>query len=118
MTARSLSNPYELIYKSRFKNSDAVKLANLDKLASIVTNETFSFVSIGKSSGFAEYVFFRRPNAKGFGVNVENDSFTGKDFVNSQVKDWDGISKFYQKILHDTKGVDFVAAMTDVFIIL
>jgi hypothetical protein len=75
---------------------------------------------MGKSSGFAEYVFFRRPNAKGFGVNVQDATFDEKDFVNvmDEVKDWNGVSKFYQKILHDTKGVDCVFAMTDVFIFL
>lgn len=116
--ARSKSNPYEGIYKSRFKNNDAIKLANLDKIADIFQTESSHqvFLSIGKSSGFAEYIFFRTMNAKGFGINVEDGTFKDDAFQNISVQiDWKDISSLSSKVLLETEDkVDFISAMTDV----
>jgi hypothetical protein len=120
MIARAVSNPYESVYKSKFKYSDAVKLANLDKLAGFLTadQECFSFLTIGKDSGFAEYLFFRKPTARGYGVNLHETAFDGKNFnvsVAENLTDWKGVSN--DILRENAAGVDFVSAMTDVVFI-
>ena len=124
VSARSKSNPYESVYQSNFKNTDAIKLANLDLLANLFPkdkSEKFTFLSVGKSSGFAEYLLFKNPNSKGFGLNIPEESIKDEKFANLSLElnanDLKDVSSRCQKILleTDSTGVDFVSALTDVY---
>ena len=116
-SARSKANPYEGVYKSPFAHSDAVKLANLNALCGILPkdhSQSVSFLTVGASPGFAEYILSRYTNAKGYGINVKSDNIELKNFANlTQSLDfynWKDLSVLFK----DLKGVGFVSGFTDV----
>ena len=88
LQARNETNPFEEIGNSVFLNRAAVKLANIDavfKLTGYVQNplsfqvddveERFVFCDVaGGPGGFTEYLQWRRPNSKGFGITLNSPS--------------------------------------------
>ncbi|KAL9657571.1 hypothetical protein ABK040_000998 [Willaertia magna] len=84
--ARFRTNPYERIGKSIFQNRAAVKLANIDSLVDLTSNEGlpriegeddvlyFADICAGPG-GFTEYLYYRFKceKAKGFGLTLKNE---------------------------------------------
>lgn len=100
--ARDATNPFELIGRSIFINRAAVKLANIDAVHTI-TNHTFTYDNQTNDSGltfcdvaagpggFTQYLQFRFPNAKGYGMTLKHDKLNW----NTRVLDMSRFSAFY-----------------------
>lgn len=125
--SRSKSNLFELIYKNKFINRSAIKLANINYLFdNIFTKQkTFADVCAGPG-GFTEYIL-KKSNykTKGFGITLknENDFKLNKILPNNlncfkthyghnnsgNIYDPKIIDSFTNLILNETKiGVDFM----------
>lgn len=80
--ARNKANPFENIGKSIFMNRAAVKLANVDAVYPLtgatytlfqdqVPGNDFLFCDVAGGPGsFTEYIQYRRPGAKGYGITL------------------------------------------------
>jgi len=132
--ARNAMNPFEQIGNSIFINRAAIKLANTDAVHHI-TGETFTFdnkqsnkefifcdVAAGPG-GFTQYLQYRFPNAKGYGMTLRHETldwstrfldmtrftpFYGPDNTGNLYTNW---NHFIQFVLEqNTNGVNLVTA--------
>lgn len=83
LKARNLTNPFEKIGNSIFKNRAAVKLANIDAVLHL-TEDSFSFVKRTSENnltfcdvaagpgGFTQYLQYRYPKSRGYGMTLKN----------------------------------------------
>ena len=81
---RNLSNPFEFIGYSIFKNRAGVKLANIDAVLNITkklgftfdkkqSSDNFTFCDIASGPGaFTQYLQYRFPNSKGYGITIRH----------------------------------------------
>lgn len=70
--ARSAANPFEKIGSCGFINRAAVKLANIDAVIPLTLGEKFTFCDVAAGpGGFTQYLQFRRPDSRGFGMSLE-----------------------------------------------
>lgn len=130
--ARDAMNPFEKIGRSIFINRAAIKLANIDAVHQ-VTNELFTFdhkssekeftfcdVAAGPG-GFTQYMQYRFPIAKGYGMTLRHDKFNwstnfidmkrftafyGPDNTGNLYTNWEHFIHFVQSQSPD--GVDLV----------
>jgi|688.fasta_scaffold182577_2 23S rRNA U2552 (ribose-2'-O)-methylase RlmE/FtsJ len=82
---RNLSNPFEFIGYSIFKNRAGVKLANIDAVLNITkksgftfdkkqSSDNFTFCDIASGPGaFTQYLQYRYPNSKGYGITIRHE---------------------------------------------
>jgi 23S rRNA U2552 (ribose-2'-O)-methylase RlmE/FtsJ len=81
---RNLTNPFEFIGYSMFKNRAGVKIANIDAVLNITkksgftfdkkqSSENFTFCDIASGPGaFTQYLQYRYPNSKGYGITIRH----------------------------------------------
>lgn len=114
IAARDKANPYERLGRSLFKNRAAVKMANLDHLFKFLDipllkeeEDVLYFGDICSwSSGFTEYVYWRRPapRSKGWGMMLRSADESRQD-------------KFNPESIHDnfvtTFGIDDTGDITN-----
>lgn len=106
--AKDQANPYELIKSSIFMNRSAVKLANLDSLFGLISNDRnlLAFTDIcGGPGGFTEYITWKCKSlgikSHGLGITLRgNQDFNLGDVVGSdngfiQVYGKDGTGDIY-----------------------
>lgn len=104
---------------SIFYNKNAVKLANIDTVCNVTRNvftfdkkqsdDEFEFIDIGSNGGFTEYLQFRYPKSKGYGVTSQDWELKNIDMNRfTLLKDY----KIFQTIkdLQLKRSVDLVAA--------
>lgn len=129
-SARNRCNPYELIKSSCFQNRAAVKMASIDKIASIATvfegiekpkNETLYFADICSGpGGFSEYLFWRyKDKCKGWGFTIKGDCDFRIDKFNSDALHYSKKNFFinYGKDktgnIYNSENIKFLAADID-----
>lgn len=134
IAARDAMNPFEYIGRSIFINRAAVKLANIDAVHH-VTEDIFTFdqrqslkpftfcdVAAGPG-GFTQYLQYRFPNAKGYGMTLRNEKldwstkfldmtrftpFYGTDNTGNLYTNWEQFVQF--TLTNQPQGVDLVTA--------
>lgn len=130
--ARDETNPFEYIGRSIFINRAAIKLANIDAV-NHVTNTIFTFdnkqsdksltfcdIAAGPG-GFTQYMQYRFPNSKGFGITLKHDKldwstkfidmtrfnpFYGPDNTGNLYTNWEYFIKYIKD--QQPNGVDLV----------
>jgi len=132
--ARDETNPFEHIGRSIFINRAAIKLANIDAVHNVtedvftfdqkVSPRPFTFCDIAAGpGGFTQYMQYRFPNAKGYGMTLRNDKldwstkfidmtrftpFYGADNTGDLYTNWDQLIGFMS--IQQPTGVDLVTA--------
>lgn len=132
--ARNATNPYEYIGRSIFLNRAAIKMANIDAIYNLTghlmgilkytNDEPFTFCDVAAGpGGFTEYMQFRNPNNRGYGMTLKDDRLDwnrqrlnfdrfsvtyGNDGTGNLYTNWD---YFINWVLgNDNEGVDLVMA--------
>lgn len=132
--ARDAMNPFEQIGRSVFINRAAVKLANIDAVHH-VTGDIFTFDRTQSSNlftfcdvaagpgGFTQYMQYRFPNAKGYGMTLRHETldwstkfldmsrftpFYGTDNTGNLYTNWKQFIEFV--LTQQPKGLDLVTA--------
>lgn len=132
--ARNATNPFEYIGRSIFITRAAVKLANIDAVHNVTkdvftfnnkqSDKEFSFCDVAAGpGGFTQYLQFRYPNSKGYGMTLRHekldwsvkfldmekfDTFYGSDNSGNLYTNWDEFNRYVRQ--KEPNGVDLVTA--------
>jgi len=121
--ARDKANPFEMLGNAVFATRAAVKMANVDAVYNVTNHyggifapqtfenveggdKRFTFCDIaGGPGGFSQYILWRRPEAFGYGISLEN---TSPEFLslnwNEKILDMTRFKIIYGNDEHAGKG--------------